>query len=196
MTHSLRSDDDYSSIGIAVTRYSRLTTIAAAFLAAGCCAGRHDANEAHPSTAPVATTRPVRQATFRIADARDLRATLITRPNTKSGFPLVIVQIYNGADDDVIVEYEPGCVVMHCGEYEQHGPAAAFVSRREILRPSEPIEFELPTGGWRRSPSATSSELLIPSELPRGTYPAWATLRLAGPDGGMIETPHDTYAVP
>lgn len=167
----------------------------ATFLVTGCCADRHDASEPRPSTAPAPTTRPVRQATFRIAEPRDLRATLIIRPNPKNHFPLAIVQVYNGAADDVIVEYEPGCVAMHCGEYEQAGPAAAFVSRREVLRPSEPIEFELPAGGWRRSPSAASRELLIPSELPKGTYPVWATFRLAGPGGGLVETAHDTFVV-
>src|ERR1700719_963902 len=128
-----------------VASFWRRVTIAAACGFAGSCAGHHEAPGARRSAEPESTTRPVRQATFRVADGRDLLATLITRPDTESHFPPVIVQIYNAADDDVIVEYEPGCVVMHCGEYEQHGPAAAFVSRREILRPSEPIEFELPT---------------------------------------------------
>lgn len=134
--------------------------------------------------------------TFRLAEAKDLRATLITRSGTADHFPVCTVQVYNVADDDVVVGYEPGCVVVHCGEFEQQGPAVTFVGRREILRSQQPIEFELPSGSWAQVSSSGPRNLLIPSQLPSGKYTIWATFRITGTDGPLVETPRDTYFVP
>lgn len=147
-----------------------------------------------PATQP-ATTRAGRWETFRVADATDLRAILITSPNPVGHYPACVVQVYNASEQDVVVLYEPLSVVVHCGPYELHGPPATFVSRREVLRPNQPIEFQMPAAGWSRSPTAEPRELLIPTELPAGTYPVWATFTLGGAGGQTIETAHYTFTV-
>jgi hypothetical protein len=160
---------------------------------------------ATPSESPItstrtttlrATTRAGRWETFRVAEGKDLRAILITSPNPAGHYPTCVVQVYNASEEDVVVSYEPGSVVVHCGPYELHGPPATFVSRREVLRPNQPIEFSLPAAGWSRSPTNEPRELLIPTELPAGTYPVWATFRAGSQDGQTIETAHYTFTVP
>lgn len=136
------------------------------------------------------------RACIRIAKPTDLQASLMTRDGSADHFPLVTVKVYDVAGADVKVGYEPGSVVVHCGDYEQRGPAVTFVQRREILRPRQPLELELASGEWE--PSATGDgprDLLGPTELPPGRYPVWATFHLGGPDGPAIETPHDWYVV-
>ena len=133
---------------------------------------------------------------IRVAKPKDLQATLTTRAGSADGFPIVTVKVYDVAGDDVIVGYEPLCVVVHCGNFERHGPAMTFVQRREILRPRQPLEFELASGDWE--PSSTGDgprDLLAPTELSPGRYPIWATFHLGGPDGPAIDTPHDWYVV-
>lgn len=163
---------------------------------AGCGSTRQQASAIGRETVVQPTTRSGRWESFRLAEGKDLRATLIPRTDPTDHFPLSTLQVYNIADEDVIVGYEPGCVVVHCGDYEQRGPAVTFIDRREILRSQQPIEFELPSGGWARSPSSGARELLIPSELPAGRYPIWATFRVGGPNGDLIETARDMYIVP
>lgn len=135
---------------------------------------------------------------FRVARPADLQVSLMTRAaRAADRFPAVTVKVYNIASQDVIVGYEPGCVVVHCGKFEQSGPAVTFVQRREILRPRQPLEFELNSGEWE--PSSTGNgprDLLTPTELPPGRYPIWATFQLGGAHGSPIESPHDSYVVP
>jgi hypothetical protein len=134
---------------------------------------------------------------IRIAKPNDLQASLMTRDGSADHFPIVTVKVYDVASDDVIVGYEPGCVVVHCGNFELHGPPVTFVQRREILRPRQPLEFEISSGDWE--PSSTDNgprDLLGPTELPPGRYPVWATFHLGGPDGPAIDTPRDWYLVP
>jgi hypothetical protein len=132
---------------------------------------------------------------IRIARPVDLQASLMARNGSTDHFPVVTVKIYDIAGDDVIVGYEPGCVVVHCGDYELHGPAVTFVQRREILRPRQPLELKLPSGDWEPSPSSGPRDLLAPTDLPPGRYPIWATFHLGSPDGPPIETPHDWHVV-
>ena len=148
-----------------------------------------------PATLP-ATTQGGRWETFRVGEGTDLRAILITSPNPAGHYPTCVVQVYNASEEDVVVSYEPGSVVVHCGPYELRGPPATFVSRREVLRPNQPIEFNLPGAGWSRSPTTEPRELLIPTELPAGTYPVWATFRVGSEGGQTIETAHYTFTVP
>jgi hypothetical protein len=150
---------------------------------------------AAPAATRPAATRPTTRLSFRLADASDLRVILVTRVDPATHYPLCTVQVYNNSDDEVIVGYEPGSVVVHCGEYERRGPAPTFVSRREILRPNQPIEFELSSGGWARSPTAQPQELLIPTRLPPGRYPLWASFRTDGPGESAVESVRDTYVV-
>ena len=146
-----------------------------------------------PSTAPTITAAT---ETFRLAGPGDLQALLIAAPGGNGHFPLCTVKIYNVASEDVILGYEPGSVIVHCGEFERRAPDATFITRREILRPNQPLEFELPPGGaWARSPSAGSRELLVPIELPSGTYTVWATFRAAGPATATITSRRDVYRV-
>ena len=145
---------------------------------------------------PMSRAALAARESFRVAGAKDLQAILIARPTRTSRYPLCTVKVYNLAGEDVIVGYEPLSVVVHCGEYEQRGPPVTFVYRREILAQQQPLEFELPPGGWGRSPTAGSKELLIPTELPSGQYPIWATFRIGGPGGEIIETEHGRYDVP
>lgn len=183
-------------------KIGRLAWLASVFAGvcfmAGCYATPREPSTSNPSSQPVeaAQTQGGRWVTFRLAEAKDLRATLITRSGTADHFPVCTVQVYNVAGDDVVVGYEPACVVVHCGQYEQQGPATTFVGRREILRSQQPIEFELPPGSWAQASTTGARNLLIPSQLPSGKYPIWATFRIAGSDGPLVETPHDTYFVP
>jgi len=133
---------------------------------------------------------------FRVPEAADLQVTLITRPNPKDHFPLATVKIYNIASDEIIVAYQPGSVVFHCGELEQPGPAITFVERREILRSQQPLVFEIGSDGWMRSPSTGNGDLFIPLDLPPGRYPIWATFRMGGEGGPVIESSPDWYTVP
>jgi len=149
---------------------------------------------------PVATTAPTTQSSarqcFRVAQAKDLQIALVTRPNPKDHYPLPTVKIYNVASDEVIVAYQPGSVIVHCGDFEQPGPAITFVERREILRSQQPIVFDVGSEGWIRSPAKSNGDLFIPINLPSGRYPIWATFRLGGEGGPVIESGHDWYTVP
>jgi hypothetical protein len=133
---------------------------------------------------------------FRAAEATDLQVSLATRTTPTDHFPLATVKVYNIAADEIILTYEPGNIVVHCGQFEQQGPPPAFVRRREILRSKQPIEFALPSGGWMRTPSNGEQDLLIPTELPPGKYPIWATFHVGGPDGPTVESQKDWYIVP
>jgi hypothetical protein len=133
--------------------------------------------------------------TIHIAVPANLQVTVITPANPSDHFPKATVKIYNTASNDVIVGYEPGCVVVHCGEFEQRAPGMTFTQRREILRPRQPLEFEMPTGGWMRSPRPGEQDLLIPLSLPPGKYPVWASFQLSGSQR-MVESAHDTYIMP
>jgi hypothetical protein len=142
-----------------------------------------------------AATQPSGAETFRLAEPKDLQVTLMNPVNPSDHYPLATVKVYNVADHDVIVGYEPGCVVIHCGGFEQHGPAMTFTRRREILRPRQPLEFEVPAGGWMRTPAPGDQDLLLPVPLPSGKYQVWATFQLSG-STLLVESPRDTYVVP
>jgi hypothetical protein len=113
----------------------------------------------------------------------------------KDGFPVASIQLWNDSSAEVLVQYQSGSVVLHCGPFEQHGPAGVFGRRREILEPQQELDFEMPEGRWARSPTTGPQELMLPSELPKGEYPMWATFRTAG-DGGTVESDRDNFDVP
>jgi hypothetical protein len=142
-------------------------------------------------TAP--TTRPDREC-IRVATAKDLQVILFAVKDREHGFPVSVVKIYNNAPDDVIVGYEPGSVVVHCGAYQQQGPAVTFVHRREILSPHEPLEIALPPAGWTRTNPAGERELMLPTDLPPGKYELWASFRVEG--DAEIQSRHETYELP
>ena len=177
----------------------RLTLISLLWLSGCACTPCPKAQvffQPDPATRPApATTQVAGTETIRLAEPKDLQVTLMVPTNPSDHYPKATVKVYNAAADDVIVGYEPGCVVVHCGPFEQHGPGMTFTRRREILRPREPLEFEIPAGGWTRSPTPGEQDLLLPVPLPPGRYPVWATFELSG-STQAVETPHDTYVVP
>ena len=148
---------------------------------------------AAPESAP---SPAAKEESFRPAETKDLRVMLATRPNPADGFPLAQVNIYNTSNDQIIVGYEPESVVLHCGPYEKHAPPVGFVERREILRPKQPLEFDVAAGGWIPSPNAGGQDLLIPTKLPPGKYQTWASFRLPGNDATTIASPRDWVVVP
>lgn len=163
----------------------------------GCvpCAERQVPPSTQPAATRAATTAPDETETFQIGKPGDLQVELTTPANPADHFPKAIVKIYNASNKDLIVGYEPGCIVVHCGGFEQRAPGMTFTQRREILRPRQPLEFEMPTGGWMRSPGPGGQDLLIPLDLPTGKYAVWATFQLSGSDK-TIQSPRDTYVVP
>ena len=146
------------------------------------------------STTRAATTQAARWETLRIATAADLELRLSTRVDPKDHFLVCVVKVYNASGGDVILDYEPLSATVHCGQYEQRGPAVTFVHRREVLRPQQALELEIPPGGWVPSPTATEQDLMIPTELPPGTYPVWATFHLPT-DSATIDSGRDSYTV-
>jgi hypothetical protein len=110
-------------------------------------------------------------------------------------FPVVVVEMWNNAVDEVLVEYDANSVVLHCGPYEQHGPAEVFGRRREVLDPHEELNFKMLPGGWTRSATGGERDLMLPTELPRGKYDMWATFKISGPGGGVVESDQSTYLV-
>lgn len=179
-------------------KYAEAGALVVAMLLIGSCAPRAS-RQILPSNRPDATrpamSEPADRETIRIAQPEDLQATLMTPANSSDHFPKATVKVYNTASHDVIVGYEPGCVVVHCGAFEQHAPGMTFTRRREILRSRQPLEFEMSTGGWMRSPGPGEQDLLIPLSLPPGKYSVWATFKVSGSDR-TIESQHDTYVVP
>lgn len=169
--------------------------VAGLLLLIGGGAGANPDETARPARPALATTQKARTETIRIAEPGDLQVTLMTPANPSDHYPRATVKVYNVSSEDVIVGYEPGCVVVHCGPFEQRGPAMTFTRRREILRPRQPIEFEIPAGGWMRSPTTGEQDLFIPLPLPAGKYPTWATFQLNG-STELVESPHDSYVVP
>ena len=142
---------------------------------------------------PSATTRPF---CFRAARAGDLRMLVSTRKPGPDGFPVAVVEMWNNVNEDVLVQYDVDSVVLHCGPYELHGPADVFGRRREILEPHEELNFSMPAGGWSQSATAGPRDLMIPTELPRGKYEMWATFRIAGANGGWVESDRNIFLLP
>jgi hypothetical protein len=153
-----------------------------------------DKYEVRPPAKPA--TKPAQTESFRPAEAGDFQATLATRADASDHFPLATIKIYNTSKDSVIVSYEPQCIMLHCGPYEKSAPPLTFVQRREILRPKEPLEFELDSGDWRQSAHGSERDLMLPTTLPSGKYETWATFRLSGTNGPTVQTPHDWFVVP
>lgn len=149
-----------------------------------------------PATGPQAgaATQPATRQSFRVAKAKDLQVIVFATQDPEHHFPNVAVKIYNIADEDVIVGYEPGSVVVHCGDYQKGGPAVTFVHRREILSPHQPLEIVIAPGGWTRSNVAGERELMLPTDLPAGRYELWASFRVEG--DSAIESRHEGYEVP
>jgi hypothetical protein len=112
------------------------------------------------------------------------------------GFPVAFVQMWNSSGDEVLVEYQSASVVLHCGPFEQHGPAGVFGRRREVLDPQQELDFDMHAGRWSRSPTTGPRDLMLPTELPKGKYPMWATFRMPGADGEVVESDRDTYEAP
>lgn len=146
--------------------------------------------------APAATQPVADRACFRAAQAKDLRILISTRKAGLDGFPVAGIQLWNNSPEEVIVQYDSASVVLHCGPFEQHGPANVLGRRREILDPQEELDFEMPQGHWARSAANGERDLMLPSDLPRGNYPMWATFRVAAPAGGTVESDRDQFDAP
>jgi hypothetical protein len=72
-------------------------------------------------------------------------------------------------------------------------PTRSFVAG---LDPQQELDFTMPTGNWYRTPTIGPKDLMLPSELEKGKYPMWATFRVPGPNGGIVESDKDAYEVP
>jgi hypothetical protein len=173
--------------------------LAGVWLAAGCQSAPADstvlaATRATPALQTAPATQSAQRQLFRVATAKDLQVILFATKDDEHHFPNSIVKIYNAADEDVIVVYEPGSVVVHCGDYQKEGPPVTFVRRREILSPHQPLELAIPPGGWTRTNAAGEHELMLPTDLPAGRYELWASFRVEG--DAVIESRHEGYDVP
>lgn len=152
-----------------------------------------------PATQPALTTAPSPSSdvlSFRKAKAEDLRMLVATRKPGPDGFPIATIQMWNNSADEVLAEYQAGSLVLHCGPFEQHGPAFVLGRRREVLDPQQELDFTMPTGNWYRSPTTGPRDLMLPSALEKGKYPMWATFQVPGPGGGIVESDRDAYEVP
>jgi hypothetical protein len=123
-----------------------------------------------------------------------LQLVLFATKDPEHRFPVSVVKVYNTANEDVIVAYEPDSVVIRCGEYQQQGPGVTFVRRREILSPHQPLEIAIPAGGWTRINATGERELMVPTELPSGKYELWAGFRVEG--DREIQSRHETFEAP
>jgi hypothetical protein len=163
-------------------------------LGTGGCRAPQPAASGMPATTSATTTST--EQTFRTAEAKDLKMLVATQKPGADGFPVAVVQMWNASADEVLVEYQPGSVVLHCGPYEQTGPANVFGRHREVLDPQQELDFELRTSRWSRSATTGPRDLMLPTELPKGKYELWATFRMPGCGGGVVESDRDAYEVP
>lgn len=168
-----------------------LTAIAVWVIGAtgGCVSG--------PTQPPQASAESAKTLTFRLAEPKDLKILISTRKAGADGFPTVVADLWNNSADDVVVAYESGSLILHCGPYENHGPDDVFGRRREILDPHQSLTFRIASGGWSRSPTTGPHDLMLPTELPKGKYPMWVTFQV-GEDNpsDLIQSDPDTFEVP
>jgi hypothetical protein len=157
---------------------------------AGCCTKAPPASGPSPSGVIPAGTFE----TFRVANPADLRLSIYGVRPAEKDFPYVLLTVRNECSNDVIVEYERGSLVIHCGTYVQHGPET-FQRRRQILSPRATIVFDPPQNGWGEQSSDGQPELMIPIRLPAGKYTIWATFQVPGPHGGIIRSDERVYEV-
>jgi hypothetical protein len=163
---------------VPVPRFTQLLLFAAALAIAGC----------HSST-PSSDSSLLRMAT-----KADLDFTIRDITPSPSKFPSVVTDLRSKIDDDVIVTYAAGSVTIHCGPYIQTGPAGTFGRRREILDAHGFIDFLPKTGGWANAPN-NAADLMLPTELPPGTYDVWATFVVVGDLPTTVQTLHESYTV-
>ena len=139
------------------------------------------------------TTQPGESRTcIRLATPADLRPILVTRGDPADHFPICTLKLYNMASEPVIVGYTPNCVTVHCGSYEQQGPAVSFVHRREILDPQQSLDLEIPPASWTLF-EAGERQLMIPGTLPTGSYETWADFKFEGSPAAEITTKHELF---
>jgi hypothetical protein len=134
--------------------------------------------------------------TFRMATKGELSLGILNVAPGPDGFPLATVNLRSLTNDEIIVSYAPRCLAIHCGTYVQFGPPATYGIRREILDAFGYMDFPPPSSGWANHSDSGQIELIHPTRLPAGNYDLWATLYLAGPDGGTLQTPHQVYKCP
>jgi len=131
---------------------------------------------------------------FRIANKADLDFTIRDITPGPAGFPNVITDLRNQTDDDILATYALGSITIHCGPYTQTGPAGTYGQRREIIDAHGFIDFLPITSGWSNDPQ-NSSDLMMPAQLPPGTYDVWATFTVVGSQPQTLETHRETYIV-
>jgi hypothetical protein len=143
-------------------------------------------------TKPATDSQPL--TVFRMANKADLDFTIRDITPGPAGFPSVVTDLRNQTDDDILTTYAPGSVTIHCGPYTQTGPAGTYGQRREILDSHGFIDFLPITGGWSNDPQ-NSSDLMMPAQLPPGTYDIWATFMVVGSQPQLLQTRHESYTV-
>jgi len=129
-----------------------------------------------------------------MADKADLEFTIRDITPGPGGFPNVVTNLRSQIDQDVLATYAPGSITIHCGPYMQSGPAGAYGRRREILDGHGFIDFLPSIGGWSNDPQS-SADLMMPSQLPPGTYDVWATFTVVGAQPQLLQTLHESYTV-
>jgi hypothetical protein len=132
--------------------------------------------------------------TFRVGEPADLRLSIYGVKPAAKDFPFVLLTLQNMSNQDQIVAYERGSLVIHCGDFVQHGPIV-FQRRRQILSPKATIVFDPPDDDWAELAPNGEPELLIPVKLPPGKYTIWATFQVAGRHGGTIRSDERTFEV-
>jgi hypothetical protein len=139
------------------------------------------------------TASPNQIETFRSATRTDLSLGLLSVKTGPNGFPQVIVNLRSLTSDEIIVSYAPNSLAIHCGPFVALGPPVTYGIRREILDAYGYMDFPPPTSGWHESPEPGQIQLLYPTRLPPNSYPVWATFYVPGPQGGILQTPHQLY---
>ncbi len=173
---------------ISLRRSLALPLLTSGLLVVGCTPSHH-------ASAPIAATSqpaPPRQS-VRIATAADLKLYIHTWRAGPDGFPQLVLDLRSRVNDDLLVAYAQGSVVVHCGPYVQRGPLLTGLRRREVLDPYGSLNFFSPRGGWIEIAEDGTPQLVIPVKLPTGKYPLWATFEVAGEKPALIETERQTY---
>jgi hypothetical protein len=135
-------------------------------------------------------------ASMRYARARDVELDLVSVKPGVDGFPVVNAVVRNLTNDQIVLEYGPGSLMVHCGKYFQRGPGATSAIRQEILQGYGYVEFAPVTGGWREKSGDGNIEMLVLERLPSGDYDVWGSFFSSKMQGGRLDSAHQTYRNP
>jgi hypothetical protein len=135
-------------------------------------------------------------ASVRYAVRQDVELDLVTVRPGPDGFPIVDAVVRNLTNDQIVLEYGPGSVMLHCGDYFQRGPGATSALCREILDAFGYVEFAPVSGEWREKSPDGGVELMFPTHLPPGDYDLWVSFFSSKLQGGRLDSIHQIYRNP